>query len=98
MGDMKHAPGPWSLRCHTNGNVVDGSDEWTVIASDGKAVCYESSYNEFAPANSRLIAAAPDLLNACLSVVDSIEGGETTPQQSVANIRAAIAKATGGEA
>ena len=52
-------------------------------------------------ANARLIAAAPDLLEALLMMFASIhpyrdDGTPTIPDETVAKANAAIAKATGG--
>ncbi|WP_313115000.1 hypothetical protein [Stenotrophomonas indicatrix] len=45
--------------------------------------------------DARLIAAAPDLLDAALSTIDTIEGGPTQVADAITALRAAIAKATG---
>ena len=51
--------------------------------------------DESSMANAHLISAAPELLEACERVIDSIEGGATTPEESITYVRAAIAKARG---
>lgn len=43
----------------------------------------------------RLMAAAPELLEAALSTIDTIEGGPTQVADAITALRAAIAKATG---
>ena len=57
---MKHTKGPWD---------VDPNDEFTVTADrDGLSVCcteYEDRGKNENIANARLIAAAPELLEAC---------------------------------
>ena len=45
-------------------------------------------------ANARLIAAAPDLLEACEAIVTSLEGGYIEPESAITAVRAAIAKAS----
>lgn len=50
---------------------------------------------EEAKANARLIASAPELLEAALSTIDTIEGGPTQVADAITALRAAIAKATG---
>jgi len=45
-------------------------------------------------ANARLIAAAPDLLDACKAVDEATRGGDY--EAAFKAVRAAIAKATGG--
>jgi hypothetical protein len=94
---MSYTPGPWQIA----ENLV-GDGHWTIQGSDGKFVVapddgsWIRSFRSSAEleANARLIAAAPDLLEAlviaetCLG--DTIEGDKA---------RAAIAKAKGeGEA
>lgn len=89
-----HTPAPWvpraSALCVDFGIVVEGQ---YVIAECFSDIRQEAKTDiEEARANARLIAAAPDLL-ACLQAVaagNAIGWG--------ADIRAAIAKATGGAA
>lgn len=111
---MAHTPGPWKVRKHwsdegayevfpTRGKKPTWG-EWSAIAEVTDAV----SKGESAKANARLIAAAPDLLEALQSVWLWMEsqadaqskGGHATfdlmalrEQRDIA--RAAIAKATG---
>ncbi len=63
---MSHTPGPW--HCHTNGS------EFSVTAEDHNgATCYLARIDKFRTrhgdyadeANAKLIAAAPELLEAC---------------------------------
>ena len=78
----QHTPGPWAQ----NGNLIEGPD--------GETVAYVTAYNTMTPrqkANTRLIAAAPDLL-AALRFVLKYEGMGAVTE---ATVRAAIAKATG---
>jgi hypothetical protein len=60
----------------------------------------QDDQRETALANARLIAAAPDLLEALTYWMVFIESEQDDERQApwVANARAAIAKATGGEA
>ena len=100
---MKHTPGPWSER---NGRIFQTDREELTIANVGRA--YDGDYS---PANARLIAAAPDLLEALSSIdiylSDTLSGRvnpdpATYKQWLIDGItearnraRAAIAKATG---
>ena len=88
----KHTPGPWRI----NGNnmlrwivadseVFTHSDDVNRSAYGGNMVC-ESVYE----ANTHLIAAAPDLLEACKVALGIIGFGAEHDQ-----ISAAIAKAEG---
>ena len=63
MPDTKHTPGPWKVIPYTNQHGV----ETTAISSDDdmRNITYALPYNSpQAEANARLIAAAPDLLEA----------------------------------
>jgi hypothetical protein len=83
----KHTPGPWTAKA--NLDVVDSNGERVarLASTRGK---YE--YEEI---NARLIAAAPELLDALQELVNGPEcGGDHGAMYR--NARAAIAKATGG--
>jgi hypothetical protein len=84
---MKHTTGPWTVYDDSN----DGKTNRIEIAARGKTVAhiYQSVPEEDLP-NARLIAAAPDLLEA-------LHGLLLFPNNPRENIkaRAAIAKATG---
>lgn len=94
----KHTPGPWRI----NGNnmfrwIVADSEVFTHSgdvnrsAYGGNMVC-ESVHK----ANARLIAAAPELLEALKEIVDAADGaGWEQLDPSFKKARAAIAKATG---
>lgn len=93
----KHTPGPWS--------VVNEHDEVTVIAgehiSHGFKVRYEiardvGGHRGDEYANARLIAAAPDLLEAIQALLRKVECGTALHCDLCDAARAAIAKATGG--
>jgi len=84
----KPTPGPWVAA----GTRVDGPD--------GELVTYLTGYAKPTPrqaANARLIAAAPDLLEALQQVRKWAEGDDEnyTGDHPIARARAAIAKATG---
>ena len=104
---MSHTPGPW--HCHTNGS------EFSVTAEDHNgATCYLARIDKFRTrhgdyadeANAKLIAAAPELLEACKALGDylafmSSTGNKRYPFKpspegvhKLVLLRAAIAKAT----
>ena len=105
--DTKHTPGPWEV---TSMGIAEGVRTHIVIRQTPSG----SVHNPVATAldahpcgdpqtrdaNARLIAAAPDLLEACqLALVDlaalcDTAGHDVTTTMSYDNIRAAIAKAT----
>ena len=92
----KHTPGPWA---HIN------PDGYTVrhpqVYSDTGPVCNatwlgDGRINELR-ANARLIAAAPETLEALQEIVAAADGeGWSQLDATLAKARAAIAKATGG--
>ena len=82
--DAKYTPGPWNIG-HS-----------TVVLMVSRGVIGISHDEEFA--NARLIAAAPDLLEAlkdCVAVMDRELAGLKVIQPELSAARAAIAKATG---
>jgi hypothetical protein len=84
----KHTPGPWSFETGTGRGAWIGRDgSWSALA------CGDD--DETAVANAHLIAAAPDLLNACEEFVRKVEAGEARSTHSYTQMKAAIAKATG---
>ena len=101
---MKHTPGPWITRAgetndkygRTLGVVVDESN------NDGvsKAVCYvspESDITDEDVANAKLIAAAPELLEALkeLQAYANKTIGNHGPIAMWSKVREAIAKTEG---
>ena len=107
----KHTPGPWRLNKRDEMDVaVWGSDGFTIcgdiyIIAD---VSFPEKYDAYGheEANARLIAAAPDLLDALEEAIECglvpkssvLEGGAVRHSSQVRcadKIRAAIAKAKG---
>ncbi len=94
----KHTPGPWIAErfgCVTA--IVDGR-RVQVAAAMGQGPMYgppETPVTEISAANARLIAAAPELLEALRALAEFADNG--TPVQPGAlvwdEVRAAIAKA-----
>ena len=88
---MKHTPGPWNYdRSGYSLYVNSGRELVTALSMDGKRL-------ETSEANARLIAAAPDLLNALMDFVSYFgHDNDNGLDEMLTNARAAIAKATGG--
>ena len=85
----KHTPGPWKVEHNTAWNRdVD------IRGCDGRQIAFACSLNE---ADAKLIAAAPDLLEACKFIMDRIENVAITSKMQI-KLRAAIRKAEGGDA
>lgn len=91
----KHTQGPWrySTEPQPNGCPIIGAGP-LMVAMVSHSV-KDPTQRETALANARLIAAGPDLMEASRMLIDSIEGGSTTPEDAITAARAAIAKATG---
>ena len=88
-----HAPAPWSLYCNNK-------DEFVVrkMHPETKELCQIAKVNGYE--NARLIAAAPELLEALENLVSLCEAGlnkEYNIEAELSEPRAAIAKATGDQ-
>lgn len=96
----RHTPGPWTVNPHFNhGAEVRSlaSVAWCSVASTHGASSSQSIDAAEARANARLIAAAPDLLEALEEAIrdhDDFEDGRLSGN-TVATMYAAIAKAKG---
>jgi hypothetical protein len=73
--NFKHTPGPWKIFYPTVGDCgfgIDTADEKnSIVVMDTEAGIYSAETREEDLANAKLIAAAPDLLEACLAALDS---------------------------
>lgn len=84
----KHTPGPWQpVRSATCGHLRAGHNMNSAHPA-----------KEWTAADMRLIAAAPDLLAACKQVLDASEDNGDMEDIDWNGLRAAIARAEGGEA
>lgn len=82
-------PGPWT--------VTQCEDGLFMCHTPGDTICFGDP-NHREPddsANFRLIAAAPDLYEACKEFVRKVESGEAKSKRSYAQMKAALAKADG---
>jgi len=86
VSEMKHTPGPWHP---AHDQVVTDNDSLICSLSGLRGPGYTQ-------ANARLIAAAPELLEALRGLLNALPSATTHPAISAA--RAAIAKATGEKA
>jgi hypothetical protein len=88
---MKHTPGPWTFDKDDLGIWINSPAYPQPIAKMGKSTVFPTE------ANARLIAAAPDLLEAAQAAMNCI--GELPPTQARVEtaqmLSAAIRKATG---
>ena len=99
----KHTPGPWewygpNLLCggeRQSENILNSADDGRPYG-DHAALIEHHWDGDVAKANARLIAAAPELLEALKEIVDAADGaGWEQLDPSFKKARAAIAKATG---
>ena len=86
----EHTPGPWSVKPDNRAAVNLG---------DGVAIVCSQTTNGVIPsgevqANARLIAAAPELLEALRNILDALDLGFHELALSKLNAHEAIAKAT----
>ena len=91
----KHTPGPWVFYADTpstdpNWHIVTTANRMRVLAN-----VHIEPGNEMDLANARLIAAAPDLLDALIALYAVAEVGRDEDYGAVTNAAAVIAKATG---
>ena len=96
--EHKHTPGLWMA---VGDYVFGGEDE----SFESVCLLKNTIYSDSKEANARLIAAAPDLLEACLAMIEwddrekdyavSFEARMGLCEQGFGKTRAAIAKATG---
>lgn len=91
----KHTPGPWEYdglsyvsRNSREGEMIAHVRGWGWLQKKGEDAGIEEQN-----ANGRLLAAAPDLLEACKEFVRKCECGEARSTRSYAQMKAAIAKA-----
>jgi hypothetical protein len=85
-----HTPGPWNFAQLEHGR-------YSIYRNGPLAYCGDAAVPGDGLDNARLIAAAPDLLDALQALVSSWEAG-TPYTTEIGAARAAIARATGGKA
>ena len=97
MDEAKHTPGPWLTHKEGFSSIYIesriGGGMLQEVASCGPT----GEGSDQQEANARLIAAAPELLEALAEIVSAADGeGWNQLDPSLSKARAAIAKATGG--
>lgn len=113
MSEMKHTPGPW-LTDRNNAHSGQIATIYGCLGNDWVEVwtgswCFEDTLldEERQEANARLIAAAPELLDALQAAKNTLVAFKFQPgeancwehhdEENLAMVDAAIAKATGGQ-
>lgn len=85
MKEFKGSKTPWKVE-----SVPSGLDVW----NEEHCICLVDSYNVAGyDANAHLIAAAPDLLAACLEFIRKVDAGEAKSTRSYEQMKAACNKA-----
>jgi hypothetical protein len=100
---MAHTPGPWDAECITDGAWEIKSDPqqgpWKAVCDVKANRLGEAAVtNDESESNARLIAAAPEMLEACkVALAESEAANDTSPSACHLRyvLRAAIAKAEG---
>jgi len=92
MSDAKHTPGPWAVSTQGVGFEVDSADGWQVAQAQQRHEDGRGKEATMRLANARLIAAAPELLEA-LQFVMSAHGEQL--DSAFQQAQEAITKATG---
>ena len=93
MTEAKHTPGPW--------DQVPEGDNWIWLFHEpsqtrvARVVLYSGKEDENRD-NARLIAAAPDMLETCRAALADCERDDWADSPLANQLRAVIAKATGG--
>lgn len=96
MSAAKHTPGPWEA-CEP-GAYSDFDGRSSVILGDDMRIAVVQGDSDSDIANARLIAAAPDLLEAAQAALTICERSNTGAAGEIAVLLApAIAKATGSQ-
>lgn len=90
----QHTPGPWS-HGELSGDILDPRGRSICEILDANGEPHGGVPIKQAEANARLIAAAPELLNALKEMLRSMVGRHDESVPAVERARAAIAKATG---
>ena len=84
----KHTPGPWSSNHLTSAPLK----EWSLKVKKGRRVIAEVPYQDYTTwTNARLIAAAPDLLEALQDLCDTLGECRMT-EKARAALKAALAQ------
>lgn len=88
----KHTPGPWRIGAQPpNGELTIGTEQGLMVAVATTGLDMPTE------ANARLIAAAPDLLEALERIANMDSMSYHSLESAKITARAAIAKATGGQ-
>jgi hypothetical protein len=97
----QHTPGPWKVKAGTNAVLAGRKQICSHVNAASALPVNILEDQEIAQANARLIAAAPDLLEALQDLFGAdmehvlMGDGKDDQIEAIAKAKAAIAKATG---
>lgn len=99
MPEIKHTPGPWEFLGNPEEEQCRVRQTASVRMGDGYYVEHTICLEVSTTANAKLIAAAPELLEALLEAAEifqglGVQGGSRTALEQAAQMRAVITKAT----
>ena len=99
MKEMKHTPGPWIRDVHSGIDCDVRAANGRKVAlcwglASNHATNYKPQYRAECAANARLIAAAPELLEALQELVEDVRYGDPVDVAILGKATAVIAKAT----
>ena len=95
MNDLKHTSGPWSIRQVESAFMIVHESECAVICTTND---WDEKFKDEEQANARLIAAAPELLEALGKLVGFFDGSVSikyVANYALPDAITAIAKAKG---
>jgi len=75
---MKHSPAPWNMVRHGKYEHAINSDEWDELATVATRMFGDDEDDVEGMANARLIASAPELLEAlrcAIAILEDVEAG-----------------------
>jgi len=96
MKNMKHTPGPWTTHLDNSDLAMNGIGTVSVNGPKGIVCCCEESSIEGTESNARLIAAAPEMLEALELVLNDNRLMNAMTREQARAILDSVAKARGG--
>ena len=81
MSKQNYTPGPWAF---------DSAHDQVIVESGFGNVAIAETYGEDWEANARLIAAAPEMLEAISAVINSIDNGTPARRTTLDAIRSIL--------
>lgn len=94
----KHTPGEWRVERTNFRHEIVAGNTWVAIVLHARESAQAPESREEQEANARLIAAAPELLEACKALIDELKRYEVVRPQAADAVRRAeeIVRKAGG--